>query len=342
MSENAAPLLSVRNLRVEFNTRRGTLVAVDDVSFDIAPGEVLGVVGESGAGKSITGTAIIGLLERPGRIAAGEVLLEGSRIDNLPPDQMRRIRGRRIGAIFQDPLTSLNPLYTVGRQITETIEQHLPMNGAQARARAIELLGEVGIPAPERRIDHYPHQFSGGMRQRVVIALALCANPRLIIADEPTTALDVSIQAQIITLLKRLCRDHGTAIMLVTHDMGVIAETADRVAVMYAGRIAEIGPVQQVIHDPQHPYTVGLMGSIPAVGQDVERLPQIEGSMPRLTAIPQGCAFNPRCPRVFEKCRVERPGLLQANRTLAACWLHDPDRTVPAPPTGRSKGTLHG
>jgi len=342
MSENAAPLLSVRNLRVEFNTRRGTLVAVDDVSFDIAPGEVLGVVGESGAGKSITGTAIIGLLERPGRIAAGEVLLEGSRIDNLPPDQMRRIRGRRIGAIFQDPLTSLNPLYTVGRQITETIEQHLPMNGAQARSRAIELLGEVGIPAPERRIDHYPHQFSGGMRQRVVIALALCANPRLIIADEPTTALDVSIQAQIITLLKRLCRDHGTAIMLVTHDMGVIAETADRVAVMYAGRIAEIGPVQQVIHDPQHPYTVGLMGSIPAVGQDVERLPQIEGSMPRLTAIPQGCAFNPRCPRVFEKCRVERPGLLQANRTLAACWLHDPDRTVPAPPTGRSKGTLHG
>jgi len=342
MSENAAPLLSVRNLRVEFNTRRGTLVAVDDVSFDIAPGEVLGVVGESGAGKSITGTAIIGLLERPGRIAAGEVLLEGSRIDNLPPDQMRRIRGRRIGAIFQDPLTSLNPLFSVGRQITETIEQHLPMNGAQARSRAIELLGEVGIPAPERRIDHYPHQFSGGMRQRVVIALALCANPRLIIADEPTTALDVSIQAQIITLLKRLCRDHGTAIMLVTHDMGVIAETADRVAVMYAGRIAEIGPVQQVIHDPQHPYTVGLMGSIPAVGQDVERLPQIEGSMPRLTAIPQGCAFNPRCPRVFEKCRVERPGLLQANRTLAACWLHDPDRTVPAPPTGRSKGTLHG
>jgi peptide/nickel transport system ATP-binding protein len=252
---------------------------------------------------------------------------------------MRKVRGRRIGAIFQDPLTSLNPLYTVGRQITETIEQHLPMNSVQARTRAIELLGEVGIPAPERRIDHYPHQFSGGMRQRVVIALALCANPRLIIADEPTTALDVSIQAQIIQLLKRLCRDHGTAIMLVTHDMGVIAETADRVAVMYAGRIAEIGPVQQVIHDPQHPYTVGLMGSIPAVGQDVERLPQIEGSMPRLTAIPPGCAFNPRCPRVFEKCRVERPGLLPANRTLAACWLHDPDRTVPAPPI---KGAVHG
>ncbi|HET6266036.1 MAG TPA: ABC transporter ATP-binding protein [Usitatibacter sp.] len=334
-------LLAVRNLRVEFNTRRGTLVAVDDVSFEIAPGEVLGVVGESGAGKSITGTAIIGLLERPGRIAGGEVLLEGSRIDNLPAEQMRKVRGRRIGAIFQDPLTSLNPLYTIGRQITETIQQHLAMNAAQARDRAIELLGEVGIPAPERRIDHYPHQFSGGMRQRVVIALALCANPRLIIADEPTTALDVSIQAQIITLLKRLCREHGTAVMLITHDMGVIAETADRVAVMYAGRVAEIGPVQQVIHDPQHPYTTGLMGSIPAVGQDLERLPQIEGAMPRLNAIPTGCAFNPRCPRVFDRCRVERPGLLPANRTHAACWLHDPVRKAAAAGPDWSEGAVH-
>jgi peptide/nickel transport system ATP-binding protein len=319
---DASPLLSVRNLRVEFNTRRGTLVAVDDVSFDIAPGEVLGVVGESGAGKSITGTAIIGLLEPPGRIAAGEVLLEGQRIDNLPAEAMRKVRGRRIGAIFQDPLTSLNPLYTVGRQLVETIETHLALGPAGARARAIELLKEVGIPAAERRIDHYPHQFSGGMRQRVVIALALCANPRLIIADEPTTALDVSIQAQIIQLLKRLCRDHGTAVMLVTHDMGVIAETADRVAVMYAGRIAEIGPVQDVIHRPQHPYTVGLMGSIPAIGQEVERLPQIEGSMPRLTAIPRGCAFNPRCPKAFDRCRSERPDLLPAGSTRAACWLH--------------------
>src|SRR5688572_5053670 len=336
------PLLAVKNLRVEFNTRRGTLVAVDDVSFEIAPGEVLGVVGESGAGKSITGTAIIGLLEPPGRVAGGEVILEGGRIDNLPPDQMRKVRGRRIGAIFQDPLTSLNPLYTVGRQIVETIQAHLSMSTAQARARAIELLGEVGIPAPERRIDHFPHQFSGGMRQRVVIALALCANPRLIIADEPTTALDVSIQAQIIQLLKGLCRDHGTAVMLVTHDMGVIAETADRVAVMYAGRLVEIGPVQQVIHDPQHPYTTGLMGSIPAVGQDVDRLPQIEGSMPRLNAIPPGCPFNPRCPRVFDRCRVDRPGLLQANKTLAACWLHDPQRAAPGAAPGWSEGAVHG
>ena len=194
-SSDREPLLAVRNLRVEFNTRRGTLVAIDDVSHTIAPGEVLGVVGESGAGKSLTGTAIIGLLEPPGRIAGGQILLEGRRIDNLPAEQMRKIRGRHIGAIFQDPLTSLNPLYTIGQQITETILAHLPMTSAQARARAIALLGEVGIPAPERRIDNYPHQFSGGMRQRVVIALALCANPRLIIADEPTTALDVSIQA---------------------------------------------------------------------------------------------------------------------------------------------------
>jgi peptide/nickel transport system ATP-binding protein len=335
------PLLQVRNLRVEFNTRRGTLVAIDDVSFDIAPGEVLGVVGESGAGKSITGTAIIGLLEPPGRVAGGEILLEGSRIDNLPAEQMRKVRGRRIGAIFQDPLTSLNPLFTIGRQLVETIQTHLPMPAADARKRAIELLAEVGIPAPERRVDHFPHQFSGGMRQRVVIALALCANPRLIIADEPTTALDVSIQAQIITLLKRLCRDHGTAVMLITHDMGVIAETADRVAVMYAGRIVEIGPVHEVIHNPQHPYTTGLMGSIPAVGQDLERLPQIEGSMPRLNAIPAGCPFNPRCPRVFDRCKVERPDLLPAARTLAACWLHAPERASPKAGSGWSEGAVH-
>jgi peptide/nickel transport system ATP-binding protein len=324
----SAPLLQVRNLRVEFNTRRGTLTAIDDVSFDLSAGEVLGVVGESGAGKSLTGAAIIGLLEPPGRIAGGEILLEGRRIDNLPAEEMRKIRGRQIGAIFQDPLTSLNPLYTVGRQIIETIQTHLPMSHDEARKRAIALLAEVGIPAPERRIDHYPHQFSGGMRQRVVIALALCANPKLIIADEPTTALDVSIQAQIITLLKKLGRENGTAVMLVTHDMGVIAETADRVAVMYAGRIVEIGPVQDVIHDPQHPYTAGLMGSIPAVGQETERLSQIEGSMPRLNAIPAGCPFNPRCPRVFDRCRVERPQLMPAGKSMAACWLHVEEKKV--------------
>ena len=316
------PLLQVKNLRIEFPTRRGTLTAVDDISFNIAPGEVLGVVGESGAGKSLTGAAVIGLLEPPGQIAGGEILLNGRRIDNLPFEEMRKVRGREIGAIFQDPLTSLNPLYTVGRQITETIETHLQVSKSEARERAIKLLMEVGIPAAERRIDHYPHQFSGGMRQRVVIALALAAEPRLIVADEPTTALDVSIQAQIISLLKRLCKDHGAAVMLVTHDMGVIAETCDRVAVMYAGRIVEIGPVHDVIHSPAHPYTVGLMGSIPALDDDRERLLQIDGAMPRLTAIPAGCAFNPRCPRVFERCRVERPELRPVGATRAACWLH--------------------
>ena len=320
------PLLQVKNLRIEFPTRRGTLVAVDDISFDIAAGEVLGVVGESGAGKSLTGAAVIGLLEPPGRIAGGEILLDGRRIDNLPFEEMRKIRGREIGAIFQDPLTSLNPLYTIGRQITETIETHLDLTHNQARARAIELLQEVGIPAADKRIDHYPHQFSGGMRQRVVISLALAANPKLIIADEPTTALDVSIQAQIITLLKKLGREHGTAVLLVTHDMGVIAETADRVAVMYAGRIAEIGPVAEVIHHPQHPYTIGLMGAIPSVGDSNERLAQIDGAMPRLTAIPAGCAFNPRCTRIDDvpggRCSHERPDLLPAGKTMAACWLH--------------------
>ena len=309
-------------MRVEFPTRRATLVALDDVSFDIAPGEILGVVGESGAGKSLTGAAIIGLLDPPGRIASGEIRFAGQRIDNLSYEDMRKLRGRHIGAIFQDPLTSLNPLYTVGRQLIETIQTHLPLNAAQARQRAIQLLLETGIPAAEARIDQYPHQFSGGMRQRVVIALALAGEPKLIVADEPTTALDVSIQAQIISLLKRLCKDHGAAVMLVTHDMGVIAETCDRVAVMYAGRIVEIGPVHDVIHAPAHPYTIGLMGSIPALDDDRERLLQIDGAMPRLTAIPTGCAFNPRCPHAFDRCRVERPELLPVAATQAACWLH--------------------
>jgi peptide/nickel transport system ATP-binding protein len=322
-------LLQVRDLVVEFPTRRGTLRALDRVSFEIAPGEILGVVGESGAGKSLTGAAIIGLLEPPGRIASGEILLEGERIDNLPFERMRHIRGRKIGAIFQDPLTSLNPLYTIGRQLVETIQAHLPVGADEARRRAIALLEDTGIPAAAERIDHYPHQFSGGMRQRVVIALALAAEPKLIVADEPTTALDVSIQAQIIQLLKRVCRDRGAAVMLITHDMGVIAETCDRVAVMYAGRVAEIGPVHEVIHQPAHPYTLGLMASIPDMEGDRERLNQIDGAMPRLNAIPPGCAYNPRCPRAFERCARERPDLIAAGATRAACWLHDANAEMP-------------
>lgn len=323
-----APLLSVRDLRVEFTTRRGTLTALDGISFDIAAGEVLGMVGESGAGKSLTGAAIIGLLEPPGRIAGGEIRLRGERIDTLPPEAMRRIRGKRIGMVFQDPLTSLNPLYTVAQQLTETIRTHADVSEAEARARAIALLDRVGIPAAARRIDDYPHHFSGGMRQRVVIALALCAEPELVLADEPTTALDVSVQAQIIDLIKEICAERGAAVMLITHDMGVIAETADRVAVLYAGRLAEIGPVKDVILRAEHPYTRGLMGSIPTLTQESDRLVQIPGAMPRLNAIPRGCAFNPRCDHAFDRCRTERPDPIDrpGNRQVA-CWLHAPEAT---------------
>jgi peptide/nickel transport system ATP-binding protein len=316
------PVISVRNIVVEFATRRGTLRALDGVSFDIYKGEILGVVGESGAGKSVTGTAIIGLIEPPGRIVSGEVLLNGQRIDNLPPEELRKLRGRKIGMIFQDPLTSLNPLYRVGEQLIETIQTHTNLDHLRARQRAIDLLTEVGIPAPDRRIDGYPHEFSGGMRQRVVIALALCAEPDFIIADEPTTALDVSVQAQIIALLKRLCSERGTAVMLVTHDMGVIAETADRVAVMYAGRVAEVGPVRDVVRNPLHPYARGLMGAIPSLVGTSERLVQIPGSMPRLSAIPAGCAFNPRCEKAFEPCFRDRPDSTGDKAHQVACHLY--------------------
>ncbi len=312
-------VLSVETLSIAFEGRRGRLLAVDGVSFAIEPGEVLGLVGESGAGKSLTGSAVIGLIEPPGRITGGRILLEGERIDNLPPAAMRRLRGRKIGAVFQDPLTSLDPLYSIGRQLVETIRTHMDLGEREARDRAVGLLREVGIPAPERRLDDFPHQFSGGMRQRVVIALALAANPRLVIADEPTTALDVSVQAQIIALLKRLCREHGAAVLLITHDMGVMAETADRVAVMYAGRMVEIGPVHDVISRPRHPYTAGLMASIPRTDAKDARLFQIDGAMPRLDSIPTGCAFHPRCPRAMPRCREQRP----AFEGGVACWLYE-------------------
>jgi peptide/nickel transport system ATP-binding protein len=319
------PLLEIDNLRIAFATRHGPLVAVDDLSLAVDQGEVLGVVGESGAGKSLTAMAIIGLLDPPARVIGGQIRVEDKRIDTLPERQLRRIRGKVIGAIFQDPLTSLDPLYTIARQLVETIQTHTGLGAAAARKRAIALLAEVGMPAPMQRIDAYPHQLSGGMRQRVVIALALCGNPRLIIADEPTSALDVSIQAQIIAVLRRLCHDHGTAILLISHDMGVIAETADRVAVMYAGRIVETGAARDVIKQPNHPYTQGLMRSIPRLHGKLARLAQIEGAMPRLGEIPKGCPFHPRCPDVFDRCRHERPPLLPAGETTgkiqAACWL---------------------
>jgi peptide/nickel transport system ATP-binding protein len=237
---------------------------------------------------------------------------------------MRRIRGKHIGMVFQDPLTSLNPLYTVAQQLIETIRTHADISEKEARARAIALLDRVGIPAAARRIDDYPHHFSGGMRQRVVIALALAPEPELVIADEPTTALDVSVQAQIIDVLKEICAERGASVLLITHDMGVIAETADRVAVLYAGRMVEIGPVRDVIQAAEHPYTSGLMGSIPTLTQTSDRLVQIPGAMPRLNAIPQGCAFNPRCPRVMDRCRVARPEpLARENGRQVACWLYE-------------------
>jgi len=314
------PVLSIRNLTVDIPTRHGILRPVNGVSYDIAAGEILGVVGESGAGKSMAGNAVIGLLTPPAHIASGEIHLNGTRIDGLRADQMRRLRGKEIGMVFQDPLTSLNPLLKIGDQLTETMLAHLDISAQEARKRAIAALEEVGIPGARERVDSYPHEFSGGMRQRVVIALALCAEPSLIIADEPTTALDVSVQAQIIALLKRLCRDRGTAVMLITHDMGVIAEAADRVAVMYAGQLAELGPVRDVLTQPLHPYTDGLMGSTPLASRGKDRLHQIPGAMPRLDSLPPGCAFHPRCPRVQADCKADPGPRIEDGAGRAACF----------------------
>ena len=328
---DGVPVLELRNLTVDIPTRHGVLRPVDDVSWSIDAGEILGVVGESGAGKSMTGNAVIGLLDPPAHISGGQVLLEGERIDDYPLSRMRRVRGKRIGMVFQDPLTSLNPLLTVGEQLSETILRHLDVSGAEAEARAVRGLDEVGIPSAKNRMGAYPHEFSGGMRQRVVIALALCAEPTLLIADEPTTALDVSVQAQITALLKRLCRERGMAAMLVTHDMGVIAETADRVAVMYAGRLAEIGAVSQIVGAPRHPYTDGLMASTPAASAGQARLRQIPGAMPRLGKLPEGCAFHPRCPFAQDKCRHDPGPRVGTADERAACWFPlDADSRTPA------------
>ena len=307
MIMNNQPLLEVRNLKVEIPTRKGTLIALEDVSFNLKAGEILGVVGESGAGKSMVGTSIIGLLGKPAHITHGEILLEGKRIDNLSDDEREKIRGKNIGAIFQDPLTSLNPLFTIGDQLIETIRIHSDLIEKEARERAIRLLVATGVPAADKRMDNYPHQFSGGMRQRVVIALALSADPKLIIADEPTTALDVSVQAQIIELLKKLCEENGTAVILVTHDMGVIAEAADRVAVMYAGRLVELADKRTLFNEPRHPYTRMLLDAIPDLSQTHRRRTPISGEVPNPLSPPTGCPFHPRCPLANERCRKEMP-----------------------------------
>ena len=322
-------MLQTQDLKVALDAELGLVKAIDGLTLAIQRGETFALVGESGCGKSMTALALMRLLPENGRVTGGEVRLDRDDLLALPEAGMRAVRGGRLGMIFQEPSTSLNPVMKIGAQIVEAIEAHTALRGSQARAKAIEWLRRVGIPEPERRIDDYPFRMSGGQKQRVMIAMTLATEPDFLVADEPTTALDVSIQAQIIQLLKRICRDRGAAVMLITHDMGVIAETCDRVAVMYAGRIAEIGPVHEVINQPAHPYTMGLMASIPDMDSDRERLNQIDGAMPRLTAIPTGCAYNPRCPRAFERCTRERPDLIAAGATRAACWLQDANAEMP-------------
>lgn len=322
------PLLSVRNLSIRLDRPDGAETVIDDVSFDLAAGEVLGVVGESGAGKSLTGMAILNLLDPPLARSGGEILLDGIRIDTLPPRDMDAVRGRLIAAVFQDSMTALNPIMSIGRQLTETILTHMPLSRRQAERRAAQLLAEVGIPGAAERLGSYPHELSGGMRQRVVLALAFACEPNLLIADEPTTALDVSLQAQIVALLKRMAAERGTAILFITHDMGLIAEAADRVIVLYAGRIAEIGPTAALLRAPCHPYSRGLIAAIPRMNRPPERLFQIEGAMPHPGNRPAGCAFHPRCPEVMPRCAGEQPPLIACVSSQAACWL------LAAPPTG--------
>ncbi len=316
-------LLDVRDLHTQFTTSGGVVRAVDGVSWDVQAGETVALVGESGCGKSVSALSVMRLIAPPaGRIVSGQIRFKGRDLLGLSEDEMRKVRGREIGMIFQEPMTSLNPVLTVGRQLTETLEIHLGMTPAQSRARAGEILGLVGISDPERRLRQYPHQFSGGMRQRIMIAMALSCNPALILADEPTTALDVTIQAQILELLKDLSRKLGAAMLLITHNLGVVARYADRVNVMYAGRIVERGTAREIYANPRHPYTLGLLRSVPRLDEPRKaRLDPISGQPPDLTRLPPGCAFAPRCAFVVERCRAERPELVTvATAHTAACW----------------------
>ena len=301
-------ILSVRDLAVTFATREGVVTAVDGVSLDIHQGEVLGLVGESGSGKSVTGLAILGLVDPPGRIARGSIRLDGEELIGLPEERLRRLRGRRLAMIFQDPMTTLNPVLRIDTQMIEAIRAHERVSHKAARDRACQALAAVGIPSPQERLDAYPHQFSGGMRQRVAIAIALLHHPAVLVADEPTTALDVTIQAQILAEVQRLAAETGTALLWITHDLSVIAGLADRVAVMYAGRIVETGPVTEVLERPIHPYTAGLIGSVPSRNKRGAPLAQIPGMAPSLISVPPGCPFNPRCPRASAICRTVMPG----------------------------------
>ncbi|HET7035873.1 MAG TPA: ABC transporter ATP-binding protein [Thermomicrobiaceae bacterium] len=318
------PLLDVRNLKTQFFTQDGVVKAVDDVSFHILPGETLGVVGESGCGKSITAMSIMRLIPNPpGKIVNGEIMFDGEDVLKMSDEEVRSIRGNKIAMIFQDPMTSLNPVLTINRQISEALELHLGMSKGQSRQRSVELLKMVGIPNAEERVDQYPHQFSGGMRQRVMIAMALSCNPSMLIADEPTTALDVTIQAQILDLMRNLQQEHNTALMMITHDLGVVAGMTDRIQVMYAGHVVETAPTEELFGNPRHPYTVGLLNSIPRLDQNAKsKLNPIRGLPPDLIDLPDMCPFLPRCDYAREKCEQQNPPLLEVNSIhRAACWF---------------------
>lgn len=339
----ARKLLSVRNLKTSFFTHVGEVKAVRGISFDVNEGEVLGIVGESGSGKSVTSLSIMGLLQYPGRVVDGEILLNGEDILTYSKNQMRKVRGKEIAMIFQDPMTSLNPVYTIGNQIMEMILEHEKMSRREARARAIEMLKLVGIPAAEKRIDSYPHEFSGGMRQRVMIALALSCNPKLLIADEPTTALDVTIQAQILNLIKSLNKQFGMTTMLITHDLGVVATVCDKVAVMYGGLIMEYGTADEIFYHPRHPYTMGLLGSIPHVdGGEKRRLIPIDGTPPDLINPPKGCPFSTRCKYCMNVCTQEQPPYFAEDKHRTMCWMLDADAPKDSDYEMRKAGVNYG
>lgn len=339
----ARKLLSVRDLKTSFFTHVGEVKAVRGISFDVNEGEVLGIVGESGSGKSVTSLSIMGLLQYPGRVVDGEILLNGEDILTYSKDQMRKVRGKEIAMIFQDPMTSLNPVYTIGNQVMEMILEHEKMTKREARARAIEMLKLVGIPAAEKRIDSYPHEFSGGMRQRVMIALALSCNPKLLIADEPTTALDVTIQAQILNLIKKLNRQFGMTTMLITHDLGVVATVCDKVAVMYGGLIMEYGTADEIFYHPRHPYTMGLLGSIPHVdGGEKRRLIPIDGTPPDLINPPKGCPFSTRCKYCMNVCTREQPPYFAEDKHRTMCWMLDADAPKDSDYEMRKAGVNYG
>ena len=339
----ARKLLSVRDLKTSFFTHVGEVKAVRGISFDVNEGEVLGIVGESGSGKSVTSLSIMGLLQYPGRVVDGEILLNGEDILTYSKDQMRKVRGKEIAMIFQDPMTSLNPVYTIGNQVMEMILEHEKMTKREARARAIEMLKLVGIPAAEKRIDSYPHEFSGGMRQRVMIALALSCNPKLLIADEPTTALDVTIQAQILSLIKSLNKQFGMTTMLITHDLGVVATVCDKVAVMYGGLIMEYGTVDEIFYHPRHPYTMGLLGSIPHVdGGEKRRLIPIDGTPPDLINPPKGCPFSTRCKYCMNVCTQEQPPYFAEDKHRTMCWMLDVDAPKDSDYEIRKAGVNYG